>query len=141
MTRQGIGGAGLGLLVALTTGGWAAGALADEGDPVAGERMFRQCGACHQLGEGQHRVGPSLHGVLGRQAGTAEGFRYSPDLVALGEVGVVWDEELLDEYLEDPVEFLKEMLGKPRVATRMPNKFPREQMRRDIIAYLVQATE
>jgi cytochrome c len=112
-------------------------ALAD-GDPAAGERAFRQCAACHQLAEGQHRVGPSLHGLFGREAGTADGFRYSPDVVAAGEAGLVWEHDTLLAYLDNPTEFLKEALDKPRVSTRMPNRYPDEQMRRDIIAYLEQ---
>ena len=114
---------------------------ADEGDPARGERNFRQCAACHQLGEGRRRVGPRLHALFGRTAGRVEGFRYSADVVALGEAGVVWDEETLDDYLEDPIEFLREELGKPRVTTRMPNKSPRGDFRRDVIACLKQATE
>jgi cytochrome c len=126
-------GLGLCLSVALMGGQ----ALA-EGDLAAGERNFRQCAACHQLDEGVHRVGPSLHGVFGRPAGTAEGFNYSPDLVAAGEAGVVWNEETLFDYLENPVEFLKKVLDKGRVSTRMPNRFAREDFRRDLIAYLKQ---
>lgn len=126
-------GLGLCLAVALTGGQ----ALA-EGDPEAGERNFRQCAACHQLDEGVHRVGPSLNGVFGRQAGTAEGFNYSPDLVAAGEAGIVWNEETLFDYLENPQEFLEKVLNKERVSIRMLNRYPKEDFRRDIIAYLKQ---
>ena len=114
----------------------AAGAAA-EGDPAAGERAFRQCAACHTL-DGSHRVGPSLQGIFGRTAGTADGFRYSPDIVAAGEAGLVWDAETIFTYLENPPEFLKEATGKDRVQTRMPNRYPDAQMREDIIAYLEQ---
>lgn len=124
---------GLGLVLALAGGE----ALAT-GDPAAGERNFRQCAACHQLAEGQRRVGPSLHGMFGRTAGTVDGFRFSPDLVAAGEAGVLWDEDTLMAYLENPTEFLKEVLDKPRVSTRMPNRYPNEQFRADVIAYLQQ---
>lgn len=116
----------------------AAGSALAEGDPAAGERAFRQCGACHTL-DGSHRVGPSLQGIFGRQAGTAESFRYSPDMVAAGEAGVVWDADNLFTYLDNPAEFLKEATGKDRVQTRMPNRYPDETVRRDIIAYLEQA--
>ncbi len=108
-----------------------------EGDPAAGERAFRQCAACHTL-DGAHRVGPSLQGIFGRTAGTADGFRYSPDVVAAGEAGVVWDAETIFNYLENPPEFLKAATGKDRVQTRMPNRYPDAQMREDIIAYLEQ---
>lgn len=109
-----------------------------EGDPAAGERAFRQCGACHTL-DGSHRVGPSLQGVFGRTAGTAEGFRYSPDMVAAGEAGVVWDAETMFTYLENPAEYIKQATGQDRVQTRMPNRYPDEQLRHDIIAYLEEA--
>ncbi|MGH7292912.1 MAG: c-type cytochrome, partial [Myxococcota bacterium] len=56
-------------------------AFAEEGDTANGARVFAACAACHSLAPGRHRTGPSLAGVLGRKAGTAEGFRrYSPAL-------------------------------------------------------------
>jgi cytochrome c len=68
-----------------------------------GETVFRRCSACHQVGEGaQNRVGPSLNGVIGRTAGTAEGFRYSNAMKAAGEGGQVWTEEEMYSYLENP---------------------------------------
>jgi cytochrome c len=109
-----------------------------EGDPAAGERAFRQCGACHTL-DGSHRVGPTLQGIFGRTAGTAEGFRYSPSVVEAGAAGVVWDAETIFTYLENPPEFLKQATGADRVQTRMPNRYPDAQVREDIIAYLQQA--
>jgi cytochrome c2 len=75
----------------------------DEELAAEGERVFRQCQACHQVGDGaQIRVGPHLNDVIGRQAGELEGFRYSPAMVQAGEEGLVWDEEALDAYLENP---------------------------------------
>lgn len=115
-----------------------AGLAQDAGDPAAGEKAFRQCGACHTL-DGSHRVGPTLQGVIGRQAGTAEGFNYSEAYVTAGEAGVVWDPETIFTYLEDPNAFLEEATGQDKVRTRMPNKYPKEDMRRNIVAYLEQA--
>lgn len=70
------------------------------GDPGRGAEVFRVCAACHALEPGRHLTGPSLAGVYGRKAGTAEGFRrYS---AALKESGLVWNEETLDAFLEDP---------------------------------------
>lgn len=69
------------------------------GNPEAGKKAFAKCRACHQLAEGKHTVGPSLHGVFGRKSGTAEGFKYSD---AMKEKGVVWDETTLAAYLADP---------------------------------------
>jgi cytochrome c2 len=78
-------------------------AFADEALIAEGERVFRQCAACHQIGpDAKHRVGPELTDVIGRTAGTAEGFRYSKGMVEAGEGGLVWTEEVLEHYLENP---------------------------------------
>lgn len=73
---------------------------AAEPDPAAGERLFKaQCGACHTIEAGKHRVGPSLAGIFGRKAGEIEGFRYSP---ANKNSGLIWDAVTLDPYLANP---------------------------------------
>lgn len=69
------------------------------GDAAAGEKVFNQCKACHTAQAGQNRVGPSLHGVVGRKAGGVEGFAYSP---AMKASGLTWTAETLDKYLADP---------------------------------------
>ena len=87
------------VLAALTLG-WSVQVAAAEGDPAEGARVFRQCIACHTLEAGEHRTGPSLAGVFGREAGTAPGFaRYSP---ALERADLVWDAATLDAWLADP---------------------------------------
>lgn len=81
-------------------------AVAAGPDPVLvaeGERAWRACASCHKVGEGaRHGTGPALNGVIGRAAGTADGFRYSPQMVAAGEGGLVWTPEALDAFLENP---------------------------------------
>ncbi len=68
-----------------------------------GEKNFRQCKACHQVGEGaKNRVGPTLNGVFGRAAGMVEGFRYSGDMADAGAAGLVWDDAELTAFLADP---------------------------------------
>ena len=79
--------------------GLMAGAAAAEGDPAAGERVYRQCQACHVLDAEQNRVGPHLVGIFGREAGAVDGFNYSP---AMANSGIVWDEDTIGEYLADP---------------------------------------
>ncbi|GGI76593.1 hypothetical protein GCM10007973_11870 [Polymorphobacter multimanifer] len=69
------------------------------GDAANGEKVFGQCRACHVTDPGVNRVGPSLHGVIGRTAGSIEGFKYSP---ANKNSGLVWSEEQLFTYLEAP---------------------------------------
>lgn len=73
--------------------------LAQEGDPAAGAKVFNKCKACHVLDEDKNRVGPYLHGIIGRPAGTAEGFTYSG---AMKDSGIVWDEGTIAEYVADP---------------------------------------
>lgn len=64
-----------------------------------GERVFKKCQACHALAPGEHTdKGPSLHGIFGRKAGTAEGYAYSE---AMKAADVVWSEETLDAFLAD----------------------------------------
>jgi cytochrome c len=79
--------------------GLMAGAAAAEGDPAAGERVFRQCQACHVVDAEQNRVGPHLVGIFGREAGAVDGFNYSP---AMANSGIVWDDDTIGEYLADP---------------------------------------
>ena len=58
------------------------------GDVDKGERTFRKCKACHQVGDGaENKTGPVLNGVLGRVAGTVEGFDGYSD--AMKEAGAV----------------------------------------------------
>ncbi|ARE41572.1 Sulfite dehydrogenase cytochrome subunit SoxD [Rhodovulum sp. P5] len=75
-------------------------------DPMlvsAGEKVFKQCKSCHQIGENaSHKVGPVLNGVVGRAAAQADGFKYSPALQNAGEEGLIWDHDTLDAYLESP---------------------------------------
>jgi len=107
------------------------GAAQAQGDPAKGEKLFARCRACHALEAGQNKVGPSLHGVFGREAGTVEGFNYSD---ALKSADIVWNEETMDHWLENPREYIP---GNKMV-------FPglrKEQDRQDIIAYLKEATQ
>jgi cytochrome c len=65
-----------------------------------GQLLFLVCKGCHDLEAGvPHKVGPNLHGVVGRRAGTSEGFRYSE---ALAQSGIVWTPETLDTFLRQP---------------------------------------
>jgi cytochrome c len=75
-------------------------AVAEAGDPVAGEKIFKRCLVCHMVGEdAKIRVGPVLNGLIGRKAGTYEGFKYSE---ANKNSGIVWDEATLARYLKNP---------------------------------------
>jgi cytochrome c len=72
-----------------------------EGDAARGERLFnQQCKACHTLEkDGASTVGPNLHGLFGRKAGTEGGYQSSD---AMKKSGIVWDDKALADYLKDP---------------------------------------
>jgi cytochrome c len=83
-------------------------ATADPALVEAGEKVFKKCAACHKVGEGaKNGTGPHLNGVLGRTAGTLEGFRYSKAMAEAGAGGLTWDEAALRAYLENPKAFVK----------------------------------
>lgn len=69
------------------------------GDAAEGEKAFAQCKACHSLEAGKKGVGPSLAGVVGRKAGSVEGFAYSE---AMKNSGLTWDDATIAEYVKDP---------------------------------------
>ena len=71
-------------------------------DAAAGEKVFAKCKACHVANEDKNKIGPSLHGVIGRTAGTHPDFKYSPAMTEAGKSGLVWNEEELTKYLHDP---------------------------------------
>ncbi|MFW8594321.1 c-type cytochrome [Cribrihabitans neustonicus] len=90
------------------TAGEAAAAGPDPELVAAGERVFKKCAACHQVGENaKNRSGPHLNGVVGRAAGAVEGFRYSKALDEAAAGGLVWDHENLAAFLAKPRSFLK----------------------------------
>jgi cytochrome c len=71
-------------------------------DAAEGERLFKRlCTVCHvaEKDSAKKGVGPNLWGIVGRKAGTIEGFRYSE---ANRNSGIVWSAETLDPYLESP---------------------------------------
>ncbi|NJO35600.1 MAG: cytochrome c family protein [Rhodospirillales bacterium] len=113
------------------------------GNAENGAEVFKRCRACHMVGEGaRNLVGPVQNGLIGRQAGTYEGYAYSPLNKAAGDNGLIWTEENIFAYLADPNAFLKKFLtdkGKADLAvgmTKMPFRLIDEQERRDVIAYL-----
>jgi cytochrome c len=98
-------------------------------DAAAGEKDFAVCRACHQIGPGAKiAVGPVLNGVVGRKAGTTEGFAYSP---ANKDSGIIWTPDELDKYLANPQDVV------PHTKMIFPG-IKNEQRRKNIIAYLEQ---
>ena len=114
------------LFSALFCGLSAAPAMAS-GDAAAGEKLFKRCKACHVVDAEKHKTGPHLVNIMGRTAGTVEGYkRYSK---AMKASGIVWNEETLDGYLEKPKAYVK--------GTRMAFAGLRKEAdRTNVIAYL-----
>jgi cytochrome c len=93
-----------------------------EGPPAA----FAQCVSCHSVKPGVNGVGPSLHGVVGRTAGTVPGYAYSDALKAWGKQ---FDEPMLHQYLTAP---MKVVPGTKMVFPGMPDA----ERRQAVIDYL-----
>lgn len=102
-------------------------------DVENGQSLFRQCRACHQVGvTAKNLVGPQLNGIVGRKAGTVEGFNYSEANKTAGAKGLVWDDAQLLTYLENPLQFMP--------GTKMAYAGLKDEAdRKDLIAYLKSA--
>ena len=78
-------------------------AKASPADLAAGERLYRQCYACHATEPGRNTpAGPTLHAIVGRPIAAEPGFNYSPALRRLAQQHGRWTPELLDRFLADP---------------------------------------
>ena len=113
-------------VTALTLAAGTAGAA----DAKKGKKVYNKCKACHALKAGKNKVGPSLHGIMGRKAASVPKFKYSK---AMKNSGLTWDEETLRKYLKKPRAFLK--------GTRMSFAgIKKERDMNNLIAYLKQVT-
>jgi cytochrome c len=98
-------------------------------DAAAGEKVFTQCRACHQIGEtAKNAVGPELNGLIGRHSGSVEGYNYSP---ANKNSGITWDEATFREYIKDP---RAKIPGTKMIFAGVKD----EQRVNDLVAYLKQ---
>ena len=93
---------GIGMFMALAA---VVAAPAQAQDAAAGEGVFKRvCATCHNpTAEGPRKLGPSLFKVVGRKAGSLEGFKYS---TAKRDADVVWTPDKLDPYLANPRGFM-----------------------------------
>ena len=98
-------------------------------DAAAGEKVFAQCRACHQVGpNARNLVGPKLNGLFGRKSGTMEGYNYSD---ANKKSGITWDEAVFAEYIKNP-------RGKIPGTKMIYAGLKDEQRIKDLTAYLKQ---
>ena len=112
-----------GLAVVLSAG------VADAGDVKKGKKVFRKCKACHTVDAGKNNVGPSLHGVMGRAAGSVAGFKYSD---AMMNSGLTWDAETLKKFVDKKAGGPKAMVP----GTKMTFAGLPEKKLDDLVAYL-----
>ena len=70
---------------------------------IAPPAAFTQCRSCHSVEPGQNGIGPSLHGVFGKQAASVAGYTYSP---ALRESGIIWRRDTLEQWLAAPMKMV-----------------------------------
>ena len=73
-----------------------------EGDAVAGAKIYLKCRSCHVLDHPTNKMGPHLMQLLGRKAGSVEGFQYSSAMTEAGKTGLIWDEKNLKAFLTSP---------------------------------------
>lgn len=91
------------VIAALLAVSLANGPASAAGDPQKGKKVFNKCMACHTVEVGKNKLGPSLHGVVGRKAGAVADYKYSD---ALKASNVTWNDESLSKYLADPKGFM-----------------------------------
>lgn len=116
------------ILAAVAAITFGTGALAQNAEN--GADVFKKCRACHQVGDGaKNGVGPLLTGIVGRKAGSVEGFNYSDANKEAGGKGLVWTEEEMFKYLENPAAYMP----KNKMAFAGVKD---EADRNDLIAYL-----
>ena len=99
-------------------------------DGVSGQQAFNNaCRTCHIVREGDNRLGPNLHGIVGRKAGSLPDYAFSS---AMKEAGFVWDAEKLDRFIANPDEVVPGNNMKPY------GGLPSSEERKKIIAFLAQ---
>ena len=96
----------------------------------SGAKIFKKCQNCHQIGEGaENSVGPQLNNIYGRTAGGLPGVKYSKSMVQAGEEGLVWNNETLSSFIENP----KRLIAKTQMSFR---GLRNEDDRKNLLLYL-----
>jgi len=80
-------------------------------EDASGQQAFNNaCRTCHMVKEGDNRLGPNLHKIVGRKAGSLPDYGFSS---AMKEAGFVWDEDKLDRFMASPDEVVPGNSMKP----------------------------
>ena len=101
-----------------------------DGDAAAGQNVFMRCASCHNVANETYRkMGPTLHGIVGRPVASVKTYGYSDAMKTFGATGAVWDESTLDKFLKEPTIFVKgtKMMAPP---------VRKDTERADLIAFL-----
>ncbi|MFZ1662315.1 MAG: c-type cytochrome [Paracoccaceae bacterium] len=114
------------------------------GDAAKGEMVFKQCQTCHTVADpdgkvlaGKNaKVGPNLYGIIGRPAASYPDFKYGEGIIAAGAAGLVWDEDKIAVYTQDPTKFLDEFTGNPKLKSKMAFKLKKPEDGANVAAYL-----
>jgi cytochrome c len=97
------------------------------GDAAAGEAVFKKtCAVCHTTDEGKNKIGPSLHGVVGRHSASLSDYTYSD---AMKKADKTWNDETLNTYLSNPRELVP---GTKMIFTGLKS----EEDRKNVITFL-----
>ena len=109
-------------------------AAAGMGDAVAGKAKAGKCKACHSFDAGGgHKMGPNLFGIVGKAAGTAEGFKYTADL---NNAGFTWNAANLAAWICDSPAAIKVLTGNPAAKTKMGKQRVCDANALNVVAYL-----
>lgn len=118
-------------IVALALFAMFAAGSAEASDAAKGQKVFAKCKTCHEVSTDKNKIGPSLKGIIGRAAGSVEGFAYSD---AMKSSGIIWGEDTLKVYLADP----KKVVPGTKMSFAGLKK---EDEIEDVIAYLEEAAK
>jgi cytochrome c len=98
-----------------------------QGNADQGKALFtKTCGICHTAEEGKNKIGPSLFGVVGREAAKVPNYTYSD---AMKNSKKTWTPQELDTYIADPRQVVP---GTKMIFAGLK----KENERDDVIAYL-----
>ena len=125
------------------------------GDPAMGEKLYFRCSSCHAIIKDDEVLvkggitGPNLYGVVGRVAGSETDYlngserlpvgMFTDDMILAGRKGLVWTQENIAAYSQNPIEFIQEFLGDETARPNMSVKLKKGAD--DIAAYLATFSE